>query len=156
MSESFADRWARKWAACGFEDVGIEMMPCGAAVLPDSAAPCLSFDRAEKPVPLLKVFGLKWSPEDRERLATYQVIGSDGAGNPICVEDGKVVLLDHEDHFSTRRLVNSSIHCLAECLLAYMGEKNPERFRDAVRAIDPPALEEATFWWHAARGLEAP
>jgi SUKH-4 immunity protein len=154
VSELFADRWARKWKACGFEDVGIEMVPCGNAVLPDSAAPCLTF--AEKPLPVCQVFRRQWSAEDRERLAPYQVIGSDGAGNPICTEDGKVVLLDHEDRFTTKQFVNSSVHCLAECLLAFMGEKNSVRFREAVVTIDPSALEEGTFWWHAARGLETP
>ena len=153
MSESFADRWARKWEACGFEGAGIEMVTCGSAVLPGSAAPCLSFDRAEKPVALWQVFGLKWTPEDRERLAPVLVIGSDGAGNPICVEAGKVVLFDHEDRFVTRQFVNSSVNCLAECLLAFIGEKNPERFREAVRAVDLPALAEGTFWWHAAQGV---
>ena len=68
---------------------------------------------------------------------------------------GAVVLLDHEDRFRTRQFVNSGVSQLAECLLAYVGEQQPERFRSAVRAIDPPALAERSFWWHAAAGLIA-
>jgi hypothetical protein len=85
------------------------------------------------------------------------MIGADGAGNPICLEQstGTVVLLDHEDHFRTRQFVNSSVRQLAECLLAFMGEQEPERFRSAVRAIDPAALAEQSFWSCAAAGLGA-
>ncbi len=157
MDDGFADRWNHKWAACGFEDVGISIVTCGADFLPDSAAPCLSFDRAVQPAPIWEVFGIasQWSGAERDRLAPYRVIGFDGAGNPICVElpTGAVVLLDHEDRFRTQQFVNSSVRQLAECLLAYMGEKNPDRFRAAVRDVDPAALAERSFWWHAAAGL---
>jgi hypothetical protein len=80
------------------------------------------------------------------------MIGSDGAGNPICVEKGTgaVVLLDHEDWFRTRQFINSSVRQLAECLLAYMGEQDPDRFRAAIKAIDSAAIAEGTFWWHEA------
>ena len=167
MSEAFADRWSRKWAACGFgevypdddedESIGTEFVSCGGAVLPTEAAPYLTFDRAARPAPIWEVFGIpsQWPPAERERLAPFRVIGSDGSGNPICVEQpgGAVVLLDHEDRFRTRQFVNSSAGQLAECLLAYMGERDPERFREAVRAIDPAAMAERSFWWHEAAGL---
>ena len=83
------------------------------------------------------------------------MIGSDGAGNPICLESttGAVVLLDHEDWFRTRQFVNSNVHQLAECLLAYMGEHDPDRFRSALRRVDPAALAEKSFWWHEAACL---
>ena len=159
MDEPFADRWNRKWAECGFEDIGTEMVACGSDVLPDSAAPFLSFDRAAWPAPIWEVFGIpsQWSQAERERLAPYRMIGSDGAGNPICVEQGTraVVLLDHEDRFRTWQFVNSSVSQLAECLLAYMGEREPEQFHAAVRAIDPVALADRSFWWHEAAGLVA-
>lgn len=84
-----------------------------------------------------------------------QMIGSDGAGNPLCVEapSGAVVLLDHEDRFHTRQYVNSGVGQLAECLLAFTGERDPDRFRAAARAIDPPAMAERSFWWQEAAGL---
>jgi SUKH-4 immunity protein len=159
MGETFAERWARKERECGLEAVASEMVTCGGWVLPRDAAPCLIFDRAARPSPLWEVYASPsdWSATDRARLAPYRVIGSDGAGNPICVEQssGAVWLLDHEDWFRTRQFVNSGVRQLAECLLSYMGEHDPERFRSAVGCIDPPALTEGSFWWHEATGLES-
>lgn len=156
MADSFADRWNLKWAACGFEDIGTELVPCGDAVVPDAAAPFLSFGRADRPAPIWDVFGVpdRWPPAERERLAAFRVIGYDGAGNPLCIEQpgGAVVLLDHEDRFRTRQFVNGSVGQLAECLLAFMGEQDMDRFRAAVQTIDPPALAERSFWWHEAAG----
>jgi hypothetical protein len=78
-----------------------------------------------------------------------------GAGNPICVDgEATIWLLDHEDWFTTRQFVNSGIRELAECLLAYLGERDAGRFRRAVAEIDPRALMEGAFWWHEAAGLE--
>lgn len=135
------------------------MVVCGADVLPNEAAPFLTFHQASQPAPIWEVFGIpsEWSPAERERLAPYRIIGSDGAGNPICIEHGanSVVLLDHEDRFRTKQFVNSSVRQLAECLLAYMGERDTERFRSAIRTIDATALTEKSFWWYEASGLEA-
>ena len=156
MGDSYAERWRSKELALGFDDTGIEMTACGEWVLPSAAAPFLSFDKATRPRPIWEVFGIpaQWSAEERERLAPYRMIGSDGAGNPICVgADGAVWLLDHEDRFRTRQFVNSGVGQLAECLLAYFGERDPERFRTAVVKIDPPALAERAFWWHEAAVL---
>jgi SUKH-4 immunity protein len=157
MDESFADRWSRKERDCGFGDIAFKMVACGPDVLPESAAPCVTFKEAARPVPVWDVFASPsaWSPPDRERLARYRMIGSDGAGNPICIEQGAgaVVLLDHEDWFRSRQFVNSSVRQLAECLLAYMGEQDLEQFKLAVALIDPAALGEKAFWWHEAAFL---
>jgi hypothetical protein len=157
VDEPFAARWQRKWTACGFEDIGTEMVACGEAVLPDAAAPFLSFGRADRPTPIWEVFGIPdhWPPAERERLAAFRIIGVDGAGNPLCVEQpgGAIVMLDHEDQFRTRQFVNSGVSQLAECLLAFMGERDPVRFRTAVRELDPPAMAERSFWWHEAAGF---
>jgi hypothetical protein len=157
MVESFAERWNRKERDCGFEAVASRMVACGPDVLPTEAAPCLSFDHAASPAQLWEVFASppEWSDTEREQLASYRMIGSDGAGNPLCIEQdtGAVVLLDCEDRFRTRQFVNNSVCQLAECLLAYMGEQDPERFRAVLRAIDPAALAEKSFWWHEAAVL---
>jgi hypothetical protein len=157
LEESFAERWARKERECGFESCPAKMITCGLGLLPDSAAPFVTFDRAARPVPIWEVFGATadWSPADRERLARYRMIGADGAGNPICLEQatGQVVLLDHEDRFRTVQFVNSGIRQLAECLLAFMGEQDPDRLRKAIAQIDPAALGERGFWWHEAHSL---
>ena len=159
LAESFADRWTRREHECGIDAIAAKMVACGSDLLPDSAAPFLAFKEAERPIPVWEAYGSAsgWSPADCERLAAYRMVGSDGAGNPVCVEQGagEVVLLDHEDGFRTRQFVNSSVSQLAECLLAFMGERDPERFRSAVRAIDPAALAERSFWWQEAAGLGA-
>jgi hypothetical protein len=150
LAESFEQRWSQKERDCGFKGTASRMVTCGSDVLPDSAAPCVSFKEAGRHLPLWEVFGSphEWSSEDRERLGPYVMIGSDGAGNPICVEQGTghVILLDHENNFVTRQFVNSSVRQLAECLLAYMGEQEVERFRSAVEVIDKAALSDRTFW----------
>lgn len=159
MGESYADRWKRKERELGWADTEIEMVGAGEWVLPRDAAPCLAFRDAARPRPIWEVFGIpaQWSAEEREQLAPYRVIGSDGAGNPICVEaaSGVVWLLDHEDQFRSHQFVNTGVPQLAECLLAFCGERSPERFRSAVRSIDPPALAEQSFWWHEAACLAA-
>jgi hypothetical protein len=159
MGDSYAERWRRKERDLGFEDTGVEMVVCGEWTLPSDAAPMLTFGEASRPRPIWEVYGIpsRWSAEERERLGPYQMIGSDSAGNPICVESvsGAAWLLDHEDQFRTSQFVNTGVPQLAECLLAYLGERDPERFRSAVLAIDPPALAERSFWWHEAAGVGA-
>lgn len=157
MGNPFADRWNRKLTALGFDDTCTKFVRCGDAVLPIESAPFMRFDRAHRPAPLWTLWGIPddWPPADRERVSAYRMIGSDGAGNPICLEQmgGSVVLLDHEDRFRSRQFVNSSVSQLAECLLAYLGEWDPGRFRVTVLAIDPPALAVGSFWWHEAAGI---
>ena len=157
MSESFADRWAHKESELELQAIAAKMVACGSSVLPDSAAPCVTFDKASRPAPIWEVFGspADWSSADRERLAQYRMIGSDGAGNPICVEQttGSVIVLNHEDGFRSRQFVNSSVPQLAECLLAYMGELGAERFRLAVAQLDAAAIEEGAFWFCEANNL---
>jgi SUKH-4 immunity protein len=158
MAESFVDRWRSKEHACGLAEIAAHINSRGPDFLPESAAPCVAYKEAARPVPIWETFAAAsdWSPADRERLAHYRVIGSDGAGNPICIKQdtGTVVLLNHENWFHTCQFVNSSVRQLAECLLAYMGEDDPVRFRSAVRQIDSAALAENSFWWHEAVCLD--
>jgi len=158
MAESFTERWAKKERDCGLTGIASRMVPFGKDLLPDTAAPFLSFERAHDPRLIWQVYGFEtdWSPEDRQRLAPYQMMGSDGAGNAICVDErnGTVVLLDHEDGFRTRQFMNSSVGQLAECLLAYMGERSPEAFKSAVLAIDRDAMASGTFWSIEATQIE--
>jgi hypothetical protein len=157
LSESFRERWARKERECELGHIAAKMIACGTDLLPDSAAPYLNFKDAKRQAPLWDVFAdpTYWSQADKERLAPYRVIGSDGAGNPICINQstGAVELLDHEDRFHTRQFVNTSIRQLADCLLAYMGEHDRERFCSAVTLIDTAALVEGAFWWYEAADL---
>jgi hypothetical protein len=159
LAETFADRWARKERECGLDAFAATLIPCGDDLLPDSAAPRVTFKHAERPAPIWEVYRdqVTWTQLDRELLAAYKVIGSAGAGTPICVAEdtGAVVILDPEYRFRTIRFVNRSVRQLGECLLAYMGEQDAERFREAVRQIDPDAMAVGTFWWEEAGRLEA-
>lgn len=133
-------------------------IPCGSAMLPGEAAGLL-FYQSRTQVPLWDVSGgpAGWPPADRERLATYWVVGwVEGTGDPLCIEKptGAVWRLDHQGHFKTRQFVNTSVGQLAECLLAQLAENQPERLRKAVQAIDPAALDEQSFWWAHAAALE--
>ena len=108
-----------------FSATGVERLPLAAedkaflvqAGLPADAAPFLTFD-APKSADLPTV-AEQWGVADE--LRRYRVIGSDGSGNPIVLDEkseGEVVWLDHENRFS-RALMNKSIRQMAESLLAY-------------------------------------
>ena len=111
-----------------------------------------------------------WNDSDRERLASYLMFGSDGAGNPVCLDlanQERVVLLDHERRFEVTDFVNSSVAQLAECILIF--RETVETYRlgagedaelnggnvpaplveQALRDIgrrDPPAVGENCYW----------
>jgi hypothetical protein len=154
--EEFLARWELKERECGPEAISARMIPFGSAFLPNSAAPYLSFDAAANPAKIYDVYGASadWTDEDRVRLDSYLMIGTDGAGNPICWDGRAVVLLDHEDRFRTVQFVNSSVSQLCECLLAYMCEVDASRFRSAVGLVDAAALQHKSFWWHEAAALD--
>ena len=119
------------------------------AGLPRSCAPFLSFDAvARGPLPLVQLYGVhQFSQPDASRLAAFYVLGSDGAGNPLCLDaarGGEVVMLDHEDRFRTRTFVASSVATLAEALLIV--ETFPlADFVQHLRSCDPPAAEPSAF-----------
>lgn len=117
--------------------------------LPESCAPFLSFSHVSRgPRSLVAHYGAhQFRSADATRLAQFYVIGSDGAGNPLCVDvarDGEVVMLDHEDCFRTRTFVASSVMALAEALLLVQTTA-PAEFTDRLRGIDPRAAEDGAF-----------
>ena len=53
---------------------------------------------------------------------SYWIFGSDGAGNPICLDASngdRVTLLDHESGFTLMDIINTDVSELASCLLSY-------------------------------------
>jgi hypothetical protein len=125
------------------------------AGLPKSCAPCLNFDEVGKGLPRIwEIYSpTEWSADEKRPLEHYWMIGGDGAGSPICLDerDGKVVLVDHELFSDPKRLaariqlINSSIPLLAEALLIV--NSLPVRMRrDALLTLDPPALTKGSFW----------
>jgi hypothetical protein len=131
--------------------------------LPDSAAPFLSFDRKE-----LKTIRQIYHTENPDDELLID-IGSDGAGDPICIDTKnkcQIVALDHEDDFAMR-FMNSSIMELFAFLTIYkeFGEKlrqlrgqdafvdsncTDEEIEELIRElklVDVEALKnQATFW----------
>ena len=176
----FVARWGSDQLVC-FPANAVDRLPLLAedkaflvhAGLPADAAPFLSFD-APKSTELPTVadqYGV--SAEFRR----YRVVGSDGSGNPIAVDEqsqGEVVCLNHENRFA-RVLMNTSLRQMAESLLAYrklvkdtQAEFGPDAFldgktspaarknlRDELARIDPAAVTPGTFWYGELQNLEA-
>jgi hypothetical protein len=119
------------------------------AGLPRSCAPFLSFEAvAGGPPSLVQHYGIhQFRSSDARRLASFYVIGSDGAGNPLCLDsarDGEIVMLDHEDGFRTRTFVTSSVAMLARALLILYTIPHVE-FAGHLRSFDPKAAEASAF-----------
>ena len=130
--------------------------------LPDSAAPFVSFDRKE-----LKTIKEIYSTDESNDNFLVD-IGSDGAGDPICIDtqnNCKIMALDHEDNFSPR-FVNTSVQELFAFLTIYkeFGDKlrqvrGDDAFIDSnftddemnellgqLNEVDKKALADDTFW----------
>jgi hypothetical protein len=153
----FAERWAAKARSLPEHAGLVPMVACGGVSLPHYAPPSLAFDDAPMHRSVWDLYELssRRFGEAKERLSRLVVIGSDGAGNPLCMHAnrGEVIMLDHENLFEEGTFVNTSVEHLAECLLAYLGEHDPARFRAAVEAIDAPAMADQAFWWFEAADL---
>lgn len=153
---NFPERWLQRQRALGLEAISDGLVANGRWVLPASAAPFLAFRELARMPRVQDVFNLDgWPEAELAKLEPYRMIGSDGAGNPICVEEetGLVWLLDHDVQFQERQFVNSSIEQLAESLLAYLGQDRSDMMIAAVAAQDPYAVEEGTFWRLEAQAL---
>jgi hypothetical protein len=148
------------------------------AGLPQNAAPYLSFDDLARGLRrIYEVYGPQadWSAHERERLKPYLILGSDGSGNPICLDlanGDRIVWLDHERRFAITQFINSSVGQLAECLLVYSqmletfqqadDEKADvddlsldliEEIVERLHQIDADALREGCFWQQEMEGL---
>lgn len=119
------------------------------AGLPRSCAPFLSFAAVGRgPLPIVQHYGIhQFAPPDLLRLSSLYVIGSDGAGNPLCLDTahgGEIVMLDHEDGFHARTFVASSVFTLAQALLIIHTLPHKE-FVEHLRLFDSAAAEAAAF-----------
>lgn len=131
------------------------------AGLPADAAPFLSFEPPQKgPVPRVPEKLWHLPPE----FSRYRIIGSNGAGDPICLDEeaaGQVVYLNNENYFE-RVFMGTSVLTLAECLLAFrafLADTTPltrERIGlliGCLQRIDPDSCREGGFWHAACRAL---
>ncbi len=143
------------------------------AGLPKYGAPFLTFDACKSGE--LPTVAAKWRlPREFER---YRVIGFDGSGSPIALDEeanGEVVCLDHGNRFM-RVLMNQCVRQLGESLLAYRkmikdsqaefgehafldGKTSPET-REALRQelarIDQAATKPDSFRHRELQNLDA-
>ena len=143
------------------------------AGLPEDAAPFLTFEGPKSGE--LPTVAEKWGLA--KEFARYRMIGFDGSGNPIALDDahhGEVVFLDHENRFA-RVLMNTSIRQLAASLLAYrkliqetemesgqdafldgkISLAAREELRQTLAANDPAAMQPGCFWHGELQNLNA-
>lgn len=127
------------------------------AGLPASAAPFTSFLGEGQLGRLWEVWGLdeEETAYAKDDFFNYLLIGSDGSGNPFCLDQENndiVVILDHDYGFQAVTFVNSSVAQLAECLLVYrhLMEQNTQgndedSFPEALSSNDLLAWVEKEF-----------
>ncbi|QXV65473.1 hypothetical protein INP83_20790 [Mucilaginibacter sp. 21P] len=138
------------------------------AGFPDSAAPFLNFDGLSKGkfLTLTQMFPRFFK---NERSKSFWMLGTDGGGNLIAIDDSnddKIVLLDHEQNFELIDIINENIEQLAQCLLLYRNfvndvlEKNGEgayldgnytkeqllKLIQGFNTVDSDILKRSGFW----------
>ena len=114
------------------------------AGLPESA-PLLSFSCKEQLQTVAEAFGVEKDETEEEatEFLGLPVIGSDGSGNPICIDcDGRVLIVDHEAGFVEAQVVNSSLQRLVESLVVF------ETYVQATNGL-APLPSDADAWRQA-------
>lgn len=133
---------------------------------PEDAAPFLSFYSEDE---FLKLESVNETLGINEKMLSELIcFGSDGCGNPICIDkksNERIIILDHEDNFE-QIFVNSDIENFTQSLLAYrnlitdvknrLGENSfsnyqysfddVEIFKAKLKSIDSKSLENNSFW----------
>ncbi len=71
------------------------------------------------------------------------MLGSDGSGNPICIDnEGRVLIVDHETGFTEAQMVNSSLVHLVESVGVF------EVYFHATKRL-APLPSDVKAWKHA-------
>lgn len=141
---------------------------CG---LPSDAAPCLNFSdiKANQLWTPGKVFEI-----ELDELENYLVFGSNGAGDPLCIDtnqDGEIVYLNHDNDFEAI-FINKSILKFAACLTKYrdfilsiigdttndyarrkFSDEEFETLKSDLIEIDKSCVEEKSFWIEEVNNL---
>ena len=136
---------------------------------PDGAAPCLDFGLDSTDGNLYNIAEYYTEVELVNGTENYWIFGSDGAGNPICIDSSsndKIILLDHELGFEPIQDINKNVIELAKCLLVFkdffslieseLGEEVlmdsifPVAYLDKLKKqfeeINPNIFLESDFW----------
>jgi hypothetical protein len=130
--------------------------------LPSEASPFLTFGPLKT-----GLFSKKYLPTAKdiynidESFKKYIIIGSDGSGNPIClnIQNKEIYLLNHENKFYPRFL-NTSLPQLAHFLLEIRisGEKlstltGYNEIIGKLKNIDKRAIENQSWWTEELKTL---
>lgn len=145
---------------------------------PEDAAPYLSFGLRSYDDRFYSVAEY-YSEQDLDtKTSNYWIIGSDGGGNPICIDSAshdRILLLDHEQAFEKIGVVNVNVRELAHCLFAfkefianikqelgsdaYIGAKYTQtqvaNLKKRLEEIDPELLLNSDFWEQEIENLLA-
>lgn len=136
---------------------------------PSDAAPFLNFGWTSYGNKFLNISDCYPSLNLNSSAKNYWILGSDGAGNPICFDisrNDRIVLLDHEQRFELMAIINKNIQEFAECLLLYKNfikriqdENGEEAFLDEnisdnqlsdlkgdFKSISNDIFKESGFW----------
>ncbi|WP_396637416.1 hypothetical protein [Maribacter sp. R77961] len=136
---------------------------------PDGAAPCVDFGLESSDGKFYNITEYYSDIDLVKGTENYWIFGSDGAGNPICIDSSsndKIVLLDHELGFEKIQDINQNIIELAKCLLefknfiseiesefgedAFMDSKfskaNVDDLKERFKKINPNIFLESEFW----------
>ena len=89
---------------------------------PESAAPFLSFGLSNNNFEFKTVAEYYAEYQLDSKTKNYWIFGSDGNGNPICIDSNsndEILLLDHEQGFEPIQKINKNVSELFLCLLEY-------------------------------------
>jgi len=161
---------------CEFEENEVASLPVSSITknwlrvgFAESAAPFLDFGIANYDGKFYSIAGYYEGFELNSNTEHSWILGSDGAGNPICIDSAKndrIVLLDHELDFEIQSILNSNVAELALCLLEYrdfilkvQSECGEDAYMDAgysrkhvlelkskMEQIDPLLFTRCDFW----------
>jgi hypothetical protein len=121
--------------------------------LPEAAPPYLSFYFRGSVPSLAEKFGLDDDldndlDDNAAELVNLPVIGSNGSGDPICLDhDGRILAVNRDSGFSEAQVINSSLLRLMECLAIF------EAYFRSTRDLAP--LPEDAQTWKAELGSAA-
>jgi HEAT repeat protein len=166
--KDFVVAWGKNYPLVRFRKKALESLTLAdedkeflaQAGLPGSAAPFLSVTAPKSGE--LPTVADQWKRS--EEFRRYRIIGGDGSGNPLALDEernGEVVCLDHDDRFA-RTFVNTTVRHLAASLLVYRdliataGEdarkdgilpaKSRKQLHQQLKKIDPAAMKPGGFW----------
>ena len=89
---------------------------------PESSAPFLSFGIENYDSKFITIAEYYSDYQLDSKTKNYWIFGSDGNGNPICIDSNskdEILLLDHEQSFEPIQKINRNVIELSQCLLEY-------------------------------------